>query len=104
MKAPPPLIAIASKEVQVFLPTSGLAATLGYMRRNDFFQIIVDLDGSLRVLTTEGGARRSERRADEGVVNVAAAILQYALEHEELTNAVYAGRAQTIHDGRAFFA
>ncbi len=104
VKAPSPLLAIASKEVQVFSPTSGLVAALAYMMENDFSQIVVGLDDSLRLLTTEGIARWLERRAEEGVVNVEAAILPDVLEHEKLPNVVFADRTQSVYDGRALFS
>lgn len=99
-----PLLPMFARRLWVFSRDERLTHALGYMRRENFSQVVVSDNGTLALLTVEGIARFVEDRADEDQIDLAGATVGEALAHDDPTSFAVMGSTNTLADAHAAFA
>lgn len=91
------------KQLRVFTPNESLRNALQFMRENDFSQVIVEKDGQVALLTTEGIARWVEKKVDQEYIIDSEATVGNVLEEDIPNSYELIGRTNTIDDVQMLF-
>jgi len=98
-----PLLPMFARRLWVFSRDEPLTHALGYMRRENFSQVVVSNNGALALLTVEGIARFVEDLADDQI-NLAGTTVGEALARDDPASYVLMGSGNTLADAHAAFA
>ena len=99
-----PLLPAFARRLWVFSRDEPLTQALGYMRRENFSQVVVSNNGTLALLTVEGIARFVEDRAEEDQIDLAGITVGEVLAHDDPASYVLMGSENTLADAHAAFA
>lgn len=99
-----PLLPMFARRLWVFSRDEPLTHALGYMRRENFSQVVVSNNGALALLTVEGIARFVEDRAEEDQIDLAGTTVGEVLAHDDPASYALMGSTNTLADAHAAFA
>ncbi len=101
--APKRVIPTFQSNVRIFPAQGPLTEALGYMKNNEFSQVIVQTQNGLSLLSIEGIALWFAEQ-QQPQMNVARVTISDALAHEHPDNALFLARNATVDDARAAFS
>ena len=101
---PEPLLPTFQKEVHCFSPKESLGTALGYMRTNDYSQVVVYTGEQLALLTLEGIARWLAQSSEDETVVLKKCIVEHVLMKEHEGGFVVLGRNRSVYDAKDAFS
>jgi len=102
--SPEPLLPTFQKEVHCFSPRELLGTALGYMRTNDYSQVVVYTGERLALLTLEGVARWLAQSSENETVLLKECLIEQVLTHEHEEGFEVLGRNHSVYDAKDAFA
>ncbi len=102
--SPEPLLPTFQKDVRCFMPTELLGTTLGYMRTNDYSQVVVRSSEKLTLLTLEGIARWLAQSSEDDHVLLSKCAIADVLKSEHEGGFGLMGRNHSVYDAKDAFA
>ncbi len=102
--SPEPLLPTFQKDVHCFSSSELLGSALGYMRTNDYSQVVVHNGEKLALLTLEGVARWLAQSSEDDHVLLKKSIIEHALAHENEGSFGVMGRNHSVYDAKDAFS
>lgn len=102
--SPEPLLPTFQRDVRCFQPNESLGSTLGYMRANDYSQVVVRSDRQLALLTLEGIARWLSQSSEDDHVLLNTCTVEHVLKNEHEGCFRLMGRNHSVYDVKDAFA
>ena len=93
---PTTLIPTFQRSIHIFTAEDALADCLGYMKENDFSQVVLNLDGKHMLLSSEGIVKWLENARDVGLADLEKATVRDAWEYENKNICQYLPRDAPI--------
>lgn len=102
--SPEPLLPTFQKDVRCFSPNEPLGSALGYMRTNDYSQVVVDSGEKLALLTLEGIARWLTQSSEDDHVLLKKSTIEHVLINEHEGGFGVMGRNHSVYDAKDAFS
>jgi CBS domain-containing protein len=102
--SPEPLLPTFQKDVHCFTPNEALGTALGYMRTNDYSQVVVHTGEKLSLLTLEGVARWLAQSSEDDNVLLKKCVIENVLTSEHEGGFGVMGRNHSVYDAKDAFA
>lgn len=102
--SPEPLLPTFQKDIRCFSPNESLGSALGYMRTNDYSQVVVHTGEELALLTLEGIARWLAQSSEDDHVLLKTSVIEHVLTNEHEGAFGLMGRSHSVYDAREAFA
>jgi len=101
--SPPRLIPTFESSLHVFRPEDKLANILSNMKDNAFSQVIVRIEDTISLLTTEGIAQWLTHQIEDDIISISETILSDVLPHEIPDSFVVMDANKTVDHAREAF-
>ncbi len=98
--SPEPLLPTFQKDVHCFTPKESLGTALGYMRTNDYSQVVVHNGEKLSLLTLEGIARWLAQSSEDDTVLLNKCVIEHVLTNENTGSFGVMGRSHSVYDAK----
>lgn len=95
IKSPPRVIPRFQAQITVFSSEDPLGMALSHMHENDYSQVVVQVNGEYRILSSEGIVRWMSGARQVGLADIEAATVGNVYVHEEQTGHCYMSRNET---------
>lgn len=102
--SPEPLLPTFQKDVHCFAPNESLGTALGYMRTNDYSQVVVHTGEALALLTLEGIARWLSQSAEDDHILLKTCAIEQVLANEHSGSFGIMGRNHSVYDAKDAFS
>lgn len=102
--SPEPLLPTFQKELHCFLPADSLGSALGYMRTNDYSQVVIYTGEKLALLTLEGIARWLSQSSEDDHVLLKTCVIDQVLLKEHDGGFGVMGRNHSVYDAKEAFS
>lgn len=102
--SPEPLLPTFQKNVHCFSPNEPLGSALGYMRTNDYSQVVVHTGEKLALLTLEGIARWLAQSSEDETVLLKRYLIEHVLMNEHEGGFGVLGRNHSVYDAKDAFS